>query len=94
MLAPHTAMSHPGAPSWLLALARSMLAVLVVASLGVMGAITFARGLTSLTRRLIGVAALWVGVLLLGGGFALDRVLTKTLTENFDKQLELVITGM
>ena len=52
------------------------------------------RGLTSLTRRLIGVAALWVGVLLLGGGFALDRVLTKTLTENFDKQLELIITGM
>ena len=52
------------------------------------------RGLTSLTRRLIGVAALWVGLLLLGGGFALDRVLTKTLTENFDEQLELIINGM
>jgi len=52
------------------------------------------RGLTSLTRRLIGVAALWVGVLLLGGGYALDRVLTRTLTENLDEQLELVINGM
>ena len=52
------------------------------------------RGLTSLTRRLIGVAALWIGVLLLGGGFALDRVLTSTLTDNFDKQLELIINGM
>ena len=52
------------------------------------------RGLTSLTRRLIGVAALWIGVLLLGGGFALDRLLTSTLVGNFDKQLELIINGM
>jgi signal transduction histidine kinase len=52
------------------------------------------RGLTSLTRRLIGVAALWIGVLLLGGGYALDRVLTNSLLETFDKQLELVINGM
>jgi len=52
------------------------------------------RGLTSLTRRLIGIAALWVGVLLLGGGYALDRVLSRTLTENLDEQLELVINGM
>ena len=49
------------------------------------------RGLTSLTRRLIGIAALWVGVLLLGGGFALDRVLTGSLTENFDEQLEYIL---
>ena len=49
------------------------------------------RGLTSLTRRLIGAAALWVGVLLLGGGFALDRVLTGSLIENFDKQLEYIV---
>ena len=49
------------------------------------------RGLTSLTRRLIGVAALWVGLLLLGGGFALDRVLTGSLTENFDDQLEYIL---
>ena len=52
------------------------------------------RGLTSLTRRLIGVAALWIGVLLLGGGFALDRLLTSTLVGSFDKQLELIINGM
>ena len=50
------------------------------------------RGLTSLTRRLIGVAALWIGVLLLGGGFALDRVLTASLVDTVDKQLEYVLT--
>jgi signal transduction histidine kinase len=49
------------------------------------------RGLTSLTQRLIGVAALWVGVLLLGGGYALDRALTGSLTENFDEQLEYIL---
>ena len=43
------------------------------------------RRLTSLTRRLIGVAAIWITVLLLGGGYALDRVLTSSLIENFDK---------
>ena len=52
------------------------------------------QGLTSITRRLIGVAALWVGLLLLGGGFALDRVLTRSLTGSFDEQLELVMKGM
>ena len=52
------------------------------------------RGLTSLTRRIIGIAALWIGVLLLGGGYALDRVLTATIVENFDRQFEQVITAM
>ena len=52
------------------------------------------RRLTSLTRRLIGVAAIWITVLLLGGGFALDRVLTSSLVENFDKQLEYVLNAM
>ena len=50
--------------------------------------------LTSLTRRLIGVAAIWITMLLLGGGYALDRVLTSTLVENFDKQLEYVLNAM
>jgi signal transduction histidine kinase len=50
--------------------------------------------LTSLTRRIIGVAALWITVLLLGGGYALDRVLTNSLVENFDKQLEYVLNAM
>ena len=52
------------------------------------------RRLTSLTRRLIGVAAIWITVLLLGGGYALDRVLTSSLVENFDKQLEYVMNAM
>ena len=50
------------------------------------------RGRTSLTRRLIGIAALWVGLLLIGGGYALDRVLTGSLTDNFDEQLEYILT--
>ena len=37
---------------------------------------------------------MWIGVLLLGGGFALDRLLTSTLVGSFDKQLELIINGM
>jgi signal transduction histidine kinase len=52
------------------------------------------RRLTSLTRRLIGIAAIWITVLLLGGGYALDRVLTSSLSENFDKQLEYVLNAM
>ncbi|HET9460201.1 MAG TPA: sensor histidine kinase [Sphingomicrobium sp.] len=43
---------------------------------------------------MIGVAALWISVLLVGGGFALDRVLTRTIIENFDQQLELVLKSM
>lgn len=30
----------------------------------------------SLTRRMIGISALWIGILLGLGGYALDRVLT------------------
>ncbi|MEO7410082.1 MAG: ATP-binding protein [Sphingomicrobium sp.] len=41
---------------------------------------------------MIGVAALWVGVLLLGGGYALDRVLTGSLTENFDEELDYTLS--
>jgi signal transduction histidine kinase len=52
------------------------------------------RPLTSLTRRIIGIAAIWITVLLLGGGYALDRVLTSSLVENFDKQLEYVLNAM
>jgi signal transduction histidine kinase len=48
----------------------------------------------SLTRRMIGVAALWIGVLLLIGGYALDRVLTRTIENNFDQQLEYVLNAM
>jgi signal transduction histidine kinase len=52
------------------------------------------RRLTSLTQRIIGIAALWIGVLLLGGGFAVDRVLRNSLVENFDNQLEYVLNAM
>ena len=48
----------------------------------------------SLTRRLIVVAAIWISALLLIGGYALDRVLTRTIEANFDDQLERVLNGM
>jgi signal transduction histidine kinase len=45
----------------------------------------------SLTRRIIVVAALWISILLLTGGFALDRVLTSSIVRNFDDQLTYVL---
>lgn len=48
----------------------------------------------SLTRRMIGVASIWIGVLLLVGGLALDRVLTQAIVRNFDAQLEYALTAM
>ena len=41
----------------------------------------------SLSRRMIVVAAAWIAALLLIGGFALDRVLTRSIVDNFDNQL-------
>ena len=48
----------------------------------------------SLTRRMIVVAALWITALLLMGGFALDRVLSASIIQNFDDQLEYVLNAM
>jgi signal transduction histidine kinase len=48
----------------------------------------------SLTRRMIVVAGLWIGILLLSGGFALDRVLTTSIVRNFDDQLTYVLNAM
>ena len=48
----------------------------------------------SLTRRMIGVAAFWIAALLLIGGFALDRVLTRSIVDTFDNQLSLILKGM
>ena len=48
----------------------------------------------SLTRRMIGVSAIWIGVLLLIGGYALDRVLSRSIVDNFDQQLEYVLNAM
>jgi signal transduction histidine kinase len=43
---------------------------------------------------MIGIAAAWIMLLLLGGGLALDRVLSSAITRNFDDQLEYVLTAM
>ena len=48
----------------------------------------------SLTRRMIGIAALWIAMLLGVGGWTLDRVLVSAITENFDSQLDYVMTSM
>ncbi len=52
------------------------------------------RRAESLTRRMIVVAALWISVLLVGGAFALDRVLSRTIIANFDGQLGYVLNAM
>jgi signal transduction histidine kinase len=48
----------------------------------------------SLQRRMIGIAAAWIFVMLLGGGLALDRVLTGAITNNFDDNQQYVLTSM
>ena len=48
----------------------------------------------SLTRRMIVVAALWIAALLLIGGFALDRVLSRSIVDSFDGQLVFVLNSM
>ncbi|HVI05099.1 MAG TPA: sensor histidine kinase N-terminal domain-containing protein, partial [Sphingomicrobium sp.] len=48
----------------------------------------------SLSRRMIGVAALWIVALLLMGGFALDRVLSRSIVDSFDNQLTFVLNSM
>lgn len=48
----------------------------------------------SLQRRMILIAAVWITLLLTGGGYALDRVLTSAITRNFDDQLAYVLTSL
>ncbi len=48
----------------------------------------------SLSRRMILIAAGWIAVLLLAGGFALDRTLVGLVQRNFDEQLEYMLTAM
>ncbi len=48
----------------------------------------------SLSRRMMIIAAGWIFVLLLGGGFALDRTLTALVKDNFDDQLDYVLTAL
>ena len=51
------------------------------------------RGTGSLSRRMILIAAVWISLLLAGGGLALDRVLTTAVTQNVDSQLEYVLNS-
>lgn len=48
----------------------------------------------SLAARMMAIAAIWISVLLLGGGFALERALTSQVQNNFDDQLEYVLTAL
>jgi signal transduction histidine kinase len=48
----------------------------------------------SLSRRMIGVAAVWIAALLLTGGFALDRVLKRSIDDSFNNQLVFVLNSM
>ena len=61
---------------------------------GVTGAEQAARPRASLARRMGMIAAGWIMVLLLGGGIALERTLTRQVEANFDEQLEYILTAM
>lgn len=51
-------------------------------------------GTGSLSRRMIIIAAAWISLLLIAGGLALDRVLVNAVSDNFDDQMEYVLTAM
>lgn len=48
----------------------------------------------SVSRRMLLVATAWILLLLVGGGLALDRVLTGAITRNFDDQLDYLVSSM
>jgi hypothetical protein len=52
------------------------------------------RRIGSLSRRMIGVAGLWIAALLLIGGFGLDRVLRRSIDDSFNNQLVFVLNSM
>ncbi len=54
----------------------------------------YVRVTGSLSRRMIVVAALWIMLLLAGGGFALDRVLVSAVTSNTDDGLEYLLNSL
>ena len=54
----------------------------------------YVRVTGSLQRRMIAIAAVWILVLLTGGGYALDRVLTSAVTRSFDDQLDYILTSL
>jgi signal transduction histidine kinase len=51
-------------------------------------------GTGSLSRRMIVIATAWITLLLIGGGWALDRVLSDAVSDNFDDQMQYVLTAM
>lgn len=55
---------------------------------------SYVRVTGSISRRMIAIAAAWILVLLAGGGYALDRVLTSAISSNFDNQLEFLLNTM
>ena len=55
---------------------------------------TTRRRMGSLSRRMIGIAAVWIAALLLIGGFGLDRVLSRSIVDSFDSQLVFVLNSM
>lgn len=56
--------------------------------------VTPAPGKRSLAYRMMVISAAWISVLLLGGGFALNRTITNLIESNFDSQLEYIMTAM
>ncbi len=52
------------------------------------------RSRGSLGRRMIIVATLWISILLLAGGYALNSLLGTAITNNFDDGLDYVLTQM
>jgi signal transduction histidine kinase len=58
------------------------------------GLVKPARGTGSLSRRMIVIATAWITLLLIGGGVALDRVLSDAVSDNFDDQMQYVLTAM
>lgn len=48
----------------------------------------------SIAGRMMAIAAGWILILLLAGGFALDRTLTNLVEKNFDDQLDYMLTAM
>ncbi len=43
---------------------------------------------------MMAIAAIWMSIVLIGGGFVLERALTKQIQNNFDDQLEYVLTAL
>ena len=54
----------------------------------------YVRVTGSVSRRMILIATAWIMILLLGGGYFLDRVLTTAMTRNFDDQLDYLLNSM